>query len=91
MIVTGGTLVYISAKGTSFYFHNSIFWLKIGLLILASLLIIKTKIYFRKNAVAGSKIAVEVPKAVQVILRFDVCSLLVMALLAVALVNGYGR
>lgn len=91
MVITGGTLIYISAKGVSFYFLNSLFWLKIGVLIIATLLILKTKIFFRKHGVANSKIAVQVPKLIQSIMRFDAISLLVMALCAVSLVNGYGR
>ena len=60
------------------------------LLVLASALIIRTKLFFRKEAKAASSTSVEVPGTISKILKFDLASLVVITYLAVLVVNGIG-
>jgi putative membrane protein len=90
VVLTGLGLLQFSPKGSSFYTSNSLFWLKILVLVLASALIIRTKIFFRKHANAAPSISVDVPGAMSKILKFDFVSLLVITYLAVLVVNGIG-
>lgn len=90
VVVTGLGLLYFSAKGSSFYTSNGLFWLKLFLLLLASALIIRTKLFFRKQAKAASSTNVEVPATISKVLKFDLASLVVITYLAVLVVNGIG-
>jgi putative membrane protein len=90
VVVTGLGLLYFSPRGSSFYTHNSLFWLKIFVLILASALLIRTKLFFRKQSGAAPSISVDVPGSMSKILKFDLVSLLVITYLAVLVVNGIG-
>ena len=90
VVVTGLGLLHFSAKGSTFYTSNGLFWLKLLMLLLASALIIRTKLFFRKEAKAASSTSVEVPGTISKILKFDLASLVVITYLAVLVVNGIG-
>lgn len=90
VVLTGICLLYLSPKGSAFYTANSFFWLKIGVLVVASALIVRTKIFFREHAKLAESSAVEVPRSVVSILKLDLASLVLMAYLGVLIVNGIG-
>lgn len=90
VVLTGVGLLYLSAKGAAFYTANPLFWLKIGILIGASLLIVRTKIFFRQQVKKADASACEVPRPIARILKIDLLSLMVMAYLGVLIVNGLG-
>jgi putative membrane protein len=90
VVFTGAGLLYFSAKGSGFYTSNGLFWLKIFLLLLASALIIRTKLFFRKETKAASSTNIDVPATISKILKFDLASLAVITYLAVLVVNGIG-
>jgi putative membrane protein len=88
MIVSGIGMLYLSPKGYSFYSGNGLFWLKITLLIVASVFIVRTKIFFR-NPINSQQIGgINVPGAIKGILVFDLMSLFAMAALGVLIVKG---
>jgi uncharacterized membrane protein len=88
MIVSGIGMLYVSPKGLSFYGGNGLFWLKIALLIVASVFIIRTKIFFRNPANAHGSGEVKVPSSIKSILAFDLVSLFAMAALGTLIVKG---
>jgi putative membrane protein len=90
VVLTGIGLLYFSPKGSAFYTANSFFWLKIAVLVVASALIVRTKIFFREQAKRTEFDAVEVPRSIVGILKFDLASLVLMAYLGVLIVNGIG-
>lgn len=89
IVVSGAGLIYLSPKGMDFYTANSSLWIKIAILILASALIVRTKLFFRSAAHAPAK-AVDVPSAIASILKFDLASLVVMTYLGVLVAYGIG-
>jgi putative membrane protein len=90
VVLTGIGLLYLSPKGSAFYTANSFFWVKIAVLVIASALIVRTKIFFREQAKRTEFDAVEVPRSIVGILKFDLASLVLMAYLGVLIVNGIG-
>jgi uncharacterized membrane protein len=88
MIASGIGMLYLSPKGYSSYVSNDLFWLKIALLVVASVFIIHTKIFFRKNTPSQLNSEIKVPSSIKRILAFDLFSLFVMAALGVLIVSG---
>jgi uncharacterized membrane protein len=88
MIVSGIGMLYLSPKGYSFYGGNGLFWLKITLLIVASVFIIRTKIFFRDPANVQGNSEIKVPSSIKSILAFDLMSLFAMAALGALIVKG---
>jgi putative membrane protein len=89
-VLSGVALLFGSAKGSAFYTSNGLFWLKLFVLLVASALIVRTKLFFRRRENAISTHGVEVPRFVPAILKFDLASLVVITGLAVLIVNGIG-
>lgn len=89
IVVSGAGLIYLSPKGIDFYTANSSLWIKIAVLILASALIVRTKVFFRSAAKAPAA-AIDVPSAIPSILKFDLASLVVMTYLGVLVAYGIG-
>ena len=87
-VLSGLALVWLSSKGLDFYTSNGLFWLKMALLLLASGLIIRTKLFFRKHAGDPPKSTTPMPRGMPTILKFDLASLVVMACLGVVLASG---
>ncbi len=90
VVLSGIALLFSSPKGSAFYTSNSLFWLKLFVLFLASALIVRTKLFFRKRENAMSTCAAEVPRFVRAILKFDFASLVVITGLGVLIVSGVG-
>jgi uncharacterized membrane protein len=88
MIASGIGMLYLSPKGYSFYGNNGLFWLKIALLVVASIFIIRTKIFFRNYTPSQPNSEIKVPSPIRRILAFDLFSLFAMAALGVLIVSG---
>ncbi|MGA8515510.1 MAG: DUF2214 family protein [Burkholderiaceae bacterium] len=88
MVVSGICMLYLSPKGYSFYGGNALFWLKIALLVVASLFIIRTKIFFKSFPDSQESGEFKVPGSIRSILAFDLFSLSAMAVLGVLIVKG---
>lgn len=87
-VLSGLGLLWISGKGMGFYIANTLFWLKMTLLLVASALIVRTKLFFRKHAGAASSTNISTPHSIPIILKFDFVSLVLMACLGVVLARG---
>jgi uncharacterized membrane protein len=90
IVVSGAGLIYLSPKGMDFYTANSSLWIKVAVLILASALIVKTKVYFRVAAKSLVPALIDVPAVIPSILKFDLGSLVVMTYLGVLVAYGTG-
>lgn len=90
MVLSGFGLLYVSPKGAPYYFGHILFWVKMALLVIATLLILRTKVFFRKHGIQKSTKIVSAPGFLIPTLRFDAISLLAMVLLAVLFANGIG-
>jgi uncharacterized membrane protein len=90
IVLSGIALVLVSPKGADFYTSNASLWIKVAVLILASALILRTKVYFRAAATGGPSVADPVPAAIVRILRVDLASLVLMAWLGVLVAYGIG-
>ncbi len=88
MIASGIGMLYLSPKGYWFYGNNGLFWLKIALLVVASVFIIRTKIFFRNSTSFQLNSEIKVPSSIKGILAFDLFSLFAMAALGVLIVSG---
>lgn len=90
IVVTGIALIYLSPKGSEHYTTNLSFWIKMTILVLASALIIKTKLYLKAKAKLPGQERIAVPAAITGILRFDFASLIAMTFLGVLVAYGIG-
>lgn len=88
MIVSGIGMLYLSPKGFPYYGGNALFWVKIALLVIASIFIIRTKIFFRNSLNLQQSGVTNIPNSIRGILAFDLVSLLAMATLGVLLAGG---
>jgi uncharacterized membrane protein len=88
MVVSGIGMLYLSPKGYSFYGSNALFWLKIAILVVASLFIIRTKIFFKSFPDSQQSGGFKAPGSIRSILAFDLFSLSAMAVLGVLIVKG---
>lgn len=88
MIVSGIGMLNLSPKGFSFYGGNALFWVKIALLVIASIFIIRTKIFFRSSLNLRQSGETNIPSSIRGILAFDLVSLLAMVTLGVLLAGG---
>jgi uncharacterized membrane protein len=88
MIVSGIGMLYLSPKGFPFYGGNALFWVKIALLVIASIFIIRTKIFFRNSLNLRQSGQTKIPSSIRGILVFDLASLLAMVTLGVLIAGG---
>lgn len=73
-----------------FRLQQPVFWIKMLILIVASLLVIWTKIYFAKASLNATHNGVIIPRFIVFILRFDLASIVMMIVLAIMMVrSGY--
>ncbi len=86
MLLSGLAMVLLLGKPTAYYAANPAFWFKLAIFILASGLIVWTKVFIRQ---AKSQVSSTVPQAVRWILRFDFAGILLMASLGFAVARGY--
>jgi putative membrane protein len=85
MLLTGVAMALWFAKPTAYYLHHSAFWAKMAIFVVASALIVWTKVFIRK---ATTHATLPVPGAVRWILRLDFMGLLVMAGLGIVIAHG---
>jgi uncharacterized membrane protein len=88
MVVSGIGMLYLSPKGYSFYGGNALFWFKIVLLVVASLFIIRTKIFFKSFPDFQKNGESKAPSSIRSILAFDLFSLFAMAVLGALIAKG---
>ena len=86
MLLTGLAMALWLAKPAAYYAGNPAFWFKMAIFIVASGLIVWTKVFIRK---AKSQAISTVPAAVRWVLRFDFFGILVMAALGFAVAHGF--
>lgn len=87
MVATGVGMLMNNMPAHLFRLQQTTFWIKMTILVLASLLIIVTKRYLRKVAADSTASNIAVPSYIRRILRIDILSLLLMIMLAVAMVR----
>lgn len=90
LLVSGLSMLYWFAKPTSYYLNSPLFQIKIAIFVIASVLIIFTKIYLKKSKAAEASVSHEVPAHVRFILRFDFVGLLALTSLGYLLARGFG-
>jgi putative membrane protein len=89
MVLSGIGLLYASDKGYAFYVDNVLFWVKLAILILASALIIRTKIFFYDAFKRDDGVVVKVPNQIRGILILDLLGLVVMSFLGALMASGF--
>jgi putative membrane protein len=80
ILLTGLAMLLWLAKPTGYYLSQPLFILKISIFVIASSLIVLTKIAF-KRALASDEAAWTAPRRVKVILAIDLIGLVMMAVL----------
>ena len=85
MLLTGLAMALWLAKPVAYYAGNPAFWLKMAIFIVASSLIVWTKVFIKK---AKSQTLSTVPAAVRWVLRLDFAGILMMAALGLAVAHG---
>ena len=87
MIVSGAAMLFWLAKPTAYYLLHPGFQVKMALFVVASALIVWTKVSFRRGISSGDEQWV-VPAKVRWILRLDFLGLLVMGTLGGMVARG---
>jgi putative membrane protein len=85
MLLTGLAMALWLAKPFAYYAGHPAFWLKIVVFIVASSLIVWTKVFIRK---ATTQPTSNVPPAVRWVLRLDFAGLMLMAALGFVIAHG---
>jgi putative membrane protein len=85
MLLTGLAMALWVAKPFAYYAGHPAFWLKIAVFIVASGLIVWSKVFIRK---ATTQATSPVPAAVRWVLRIDFAGLLLMAALGFVIAHG---
>jgi uncharacterized membrane protein len=85
MLLTGLSMALWFAKPFAYYAGHPSFWLKMAVFIVASSLIVWTKVFIRK---ATTQPTSPVPAAVRWVLRIDFAGLLMMAALGFVIAHG---
>jgi len=89
VLVTGLLQWLVTGKPTEFYSENPIFHAKLGLFLLMVLLSIYPTLFFLRNR-KGSDTVINMPKAIIMLIRFELLLLLIIPLSAVFMASGYG-
>jgi len=95
LVVIGFLRVYFGAKGHDYYFHNHIFWTKVGLFAVMGLLSIKPTLRMLRWQKALRADAGFVPqeaeiKAVRKLLMAEIHVFALIPIAAAAMARGYG-
>jgi uncharacterized membrane protein len=90
IVLTGIAMIYGSPKGAGFYTSNPNLWIKVAVLVIASALIVRTKVFFRSAANVPQSAAIGVPAVIPWFLKVDLASLVVMTYLGVLVAYGIG-
>ncbi len=93
VIVTGLGLVFFGAKGSAYYAHNSIFWVKMALFVTIALIsIIPTVAFLRWNRRKGADGSILLDDAeyrrLRALLRVEIGLLALLPLCAALMANG---
>jgi putative membrane protein len=89
VFVAGLVLWFFVGKGSAFYTSNPVFHAKVGLFVAAALSSVYPTLFFIRNA-RSAAIVIPVPKAVLMVVRFELLAVLLLPLLAVLMAQGYG-
>ena len=90
MVGSGLYMLLGEQSARLFRLQQPVFWIKMLILIVASLLVIWTKIYFAKANLNATHNGVVIPRPIVFILRFDLASIVLMIVLAIIMVrSGY--
>ncbi len=95
VLVAGFARVFFGAKGADYYFHNHIFWTKIGLFVLIGVLSIQPTLRFIawRRALAGDPNALPSAadiKVTKIFVHIEATLVLILPILAAAMARGYG-
>jgi putative membrane protein len=85
MLLTGGAMALWLAKPTAYYLQHPALWIKMAIFVVASGLIVWTKVFIRKATIHDT---LPVPSAVRWILRGDFAGLLAMSALGFVIAHG---
>jgi uncharacterized membrane protein len=86
MLLTGLAMALWLAKSPAYYAWSAAFWVKMLIFVVASGLIVWTKVFIRK---ARSQALSPVPAAVRWVLRLDFAGILLMAALGYTVARGF--
>lgn len=86
MLLTGLAMLLWVGKPTAYYIGTFAFWLKMTIFVVASGLIVWTKVFIRR---AKSQRLSPVPRSVRWVLRLDFAGILLMAALGFVVAHGY--
>lgn len=96
VLAAGFARVFFGAKGADYYFHNYIFWTKIGLFVAVGILSIQPTLRFiawRRALVADPKAlpaAAEI-KVAKIFIHIEATLVFILPILAAAMARGYGN
>ncbi|MCB0495680.1 MAG: DUF2214 family protein [Cyclobacteriaceae bacterium] len=90
LLAAGFTLWFAVGKPASYYNHNWIFHLKIGLFGVIGLLSIYPTVFFLKQRKGRPEEQISLPKGVKLCIRLELLLLFVIPLLAVMMAKGIG-
>ena len=95
VIVAGFSRVFFGAKGAGYYFHNYIFWTKIGVFALVGILSIRPTLQFLawRRALALDSLALPAAadlRAAKLIVHIEATLVLLLPILGAAMARGYG-
>jgi putative membrane protein len=95
VLVAGFARVFFGAKGADYYFHNHIFWTKIGLFVLVGILSIRPTLRFItwRRALAADPNALPAAadiKRAKIFVHIEATLVFILPILAAAMARGYG-
>nr|MEE4268794.1 DUF2214 family protein [Candidatus Krumholzibacteria bacterium] len=90
VLVTGLLRVFLFEKPPSYYGHNYLFHIKVTVFLVAALLSIYPTVRFLRHKQAQDGEKVEYPRAIGVLLKWELALLVSIPFLAVMMAHGYG-
>lgn len=95
VLIAGFARVFFGAKGADYYFHNHVFWTKIGLFVVIGLLSIPPTLRAIAWRRALEKDANALPdaaaiKSVKLFVHIEATLVFILPILAAAMARGYG-
>jgi putative membrane protein len=95
VIIAGFARVFFGAKGADYYFHNHVFWTKIGVFIVIGLLSIQPTLRIRawQRALAADLRTLPIAHDIKLMKRFihiEAALVMLLPILGAAIARGYG-
>ncbi len=90
VLLTGLLRVFLYEKPPGYYGHNYLFHIKVTVFLVAALLSIYPAVRFFRHRQAQDGEKVEYPRAIAVLLKWELALLVVIPFLAVMMAHGYG-